>query len=125
MSVYGTKLNVFMNVNKETGLNFSSCLFVRALVPYSPSDVWLIRRKERRGEERRGGGWSHGWSVLLVVAAGGDANSDNQRGKGGKAGVGWGPKTERGFHRRVICEEHFKDHIKQWFYTTFFYIEML
>ena len=95
--MYGTKLSVFMNVNKETGLNFSSCLFVRALVPYSPSDVWLIRRKERRGEERRGGGWSHGWSVLLVVAAGGDANSDNQRGKeGGKSRSRLGAKNGEG-----------------------------
>ena len=51
----------------------------------------------RRGEERRGGGWSHGWSVLLVVAAGGDANSDNQRGKeGGKSRSRLGAKNGEG-----------------------------
>ena len=86
-------------------------LLVRAPVPYSPSDVWLIRRREREEEEaggrmvglrrpsrRRGRRWRCKFG------------QPTKEGKGGKTGrekakVGWGPKTERGgLHRRVICE---------------------
>ena len=79
-------------------------------MPYSPSDVWLIRR--RGGEEA--GGRMVGLGRRLVVAAGGDANSDKQQRRKGrkrqKESVG-GQKTERGFQRHVICKAHSKHQI--------------
>ena len=65
-------------------------------MPYSPSDVWLIRRRGGAGGEEEAGGRMVGLGRRLVVAAGGDANSDKQRreGKGRKSRLG--AKKRRG-----------------------------